>query len=292
MYYNRKNQRVRIAQMLTRFSIASPTQRKRKLIEKEKVIENAFGKLTIKYTERLIARDLKVFVALATYIHENKDQVVECIVNGKKLLSVNLDMYSFVKKYLHKQPSKNVYNAVLESLRVLARTYLEGEMTFKSKDKTTTAKINTSILPLVETIEEEEEEGITIVKEDEDKDKKTKTKIQTRIWIFKWTLEMLTSEYALLLDNYYLQRTNTSTSTLLYIFLTTQSQATSYSKSFLVKQLGLEEVEENRHALRELKNAFKDLQKIGYIKNWHIEESGDDIYFVFSRNDKSLKDKH
>lgn len=278
--YNR-NQRVKIAQMLTRFSIASPTQQRRKLVEREKVIENAFGKITVQYTERLIARDLKVFIALATYIHDNKDQVVECIVNGKKLLSVNLDMYAFVTKYLHKQPSKNVYNSVLDSFKVLARTYLEGEIQLKNKDTTTTMKVMTSILPLVETITEEED-GI-IIKEEEKEDKKTKTKIQIQVWIFKWTLEMLISEYSLLLNNYYLQKTNTGTSTLLYMFLATQSQATSYSKSFLVKQLGLEELEKSRHTLRELKNAFKNLQKIGYIKSWHIEERSDDIYFVFSR---------
>ena len=107
MKKEKSTQKVKVEQVFTRFSIVEPTNR-RSITPTMKTIENAFGKITVRSVYKLITRDIKIFLALATYIYTNKDMVQEAMVHDKKLLATTIDLYDFVQNYLHKQPSKLV----------------------------------------------------------------------------------------------------------------------------------------------------------------------------------------
>ncbi len=279
MKKEKSTQKVKVEQVFTRFSIVEPTNR-RSITPTMKTIENAFGKITVRSVYKLITRDIKIFLALATYIYTNKDMVEEAMVHDKKLLATTIDLYDFVQNYLHKQPSKPVYDAVIDSLNVLIQTYLEGEYFVKSDDGVESIQVRTSILPFTE-IRTKKEKG------------QKGEKIVVDLFIFEWTLRMLTNPFprSLFIDNYLLQQTNSSVATLLCLFLMSQPNATSYSKSFLIEQLGLQPLQENDNIDRELKKAFEELHKLGYIQSWHIEKRRDDTYYVFSRTKALPKPK-
>ncbi len=276
MIYFSKQQKVKVHQIFMRFTIAEPTNR-RSVQQYTRTIENAFGKLTIKSTQKLIARDLKVFIALATYIYAHMDSV-EVVANKKNLYSVTIDLYDFVKDFMHRRPSANIYNAVIDSLTALSQTRIEGEYIMKDADNIEKVQVKTSILPYLE------------IRSKREKAKRGSEKITIDLFIFEWILRMFSNPLpkSLIVDNYILQQTNSSVATLLALFLMSQSRATSYSKSFLVEQLQLHALKENDNIDRELKKAFSELQEIGYIQSWHIEKRADDTYYVFSRTTTAL----
>ncbi len=271
----KNHQKVRVHQVFGRFSIALPTSRRDKTVE-VRTIENAFGKITIHMQRPLIARDMKVFIALATYMHENPQKVSEIMIGDELLYGVEIDVYHFVSEYMHKAPSKLVYDTVVESFTILSQTRVEGEYIVDGEHRT----VGTYILPYVKHSVRKDSKG-----------KKEKNTIH--LLVFPWAVHMLTKPYpyTLLIENSIVQQTSSSVATLLCIFLMTQATATSYSKKFLIEQLGLHALVENDHVDRELKRAFSELQSIGYIKSWYIEKRKDDTYYIFSRTASLSKPK-
>ncbi len=273
----KKKQIIKMSRALTQFIIASPTNRRK--LGYEKTVKNHLGVIKVQSLKTLTAKDFKVLCGIVAYIQKNKDSIEDSkglseiqLQDGDKLLYIDVDMYSFVKDYLHiASPGPKDYKLLLESLDVLMHTFIAGHYIVEKNEEEIIERViqKTSIVSHVKAT------AVTTGK---------RKKYRVRFIFPEWLYNMWKDDKAFLFDNYYIQKTNTRTSTLLCVFLMTQKNAKSYSKKYLVEQLGLESAVKNRTELRELRKAFDDLLKIGYLKSYHEEKREDDTYFVFIRN--------
>mgnify|MGYP001626193000 CR=1 FL=1 len=275
MKKNPQQQVVKISRALTQFAIASPTNRRK--LGYERTVENHLGIITVQSLKTLTVKDFKVLCGIVAYIQRNLNNVVAGskeglseiqLQDGDKLFCIDVDMYSFVKNYLHTTPSAEEYRLLLESLDVLLHTSITGHYIVEKKDAKERVIQKATIVSHVKAT------AVTTGK---------RKKYRIRFIFPEWLYKMWEDPRAFLFDNYYIQKTTTRTSTLLCVFLMTQKNARSYSKKYLAEQLGLESAIKNRTELRELRRAFDDLLKIGYIRSYYEEKREDDIYFVFTR---------
>lgn len=271
-------------QEISRVIIGMPTKKRISGVYHNE-ISNSFGEWIITAKETINAFDFKVLSAFLTSIYENRQQFVD-IQNlefyltsrpdtvekfSKKTFSFTIDLYQFAKEYMclsRKSIGGKTYKAIIESFLRLQTLNIFGRK-IDSKTKTKSA-FNLIPLPFVRI---------------EEKENKYKIELQ----FYGALLLMFENKEALFINNEYIQKAKSRVATFLVFFLMTQKKAKVYSLSFLEKTLNMHSQDKNRTTLRDIRKAFNELVKIGFLKSWSEEKRNDDIYFHFTRNRKQDK---
>lgn len=280
--------------------IFSPTKKPRKpkklpedftgyIVEKVEIqtmiIKNEFSELKIT-SPVLSAYDFKVLSAFYTYIFSNivplipkskSQRFLRCIEKREydrileEFFTIKIKLYSFIKDFMKSTPGTIQYNAVINSLEKLYNTKIE--LTYEFTHTKTTIRLH----PISYLLTHENSKEVE--------------KNEVLLGVSYLLLYLMTEQKALFLSNDFIQKTKSPTATALVSFLQTTT-ATRYSLSFLSEHLRLERKRKNRTLLRDMRNAFKELVKIGYLSEFKEEKKeNDDTYFTFKRAKELAKKK-
>jgi hypothetical protein len=229
--------------------------RKQRTLEPKKFIKK-FGNITmtVDCEKGLInTYDIKVLFSIFKFFQDNSDKIKENIISGSsgkdKIINTitDINFSKFVKNYTT-TTAKHRKDAELAIKRLNKYTiYLELE-----KEKT--------IIPLKYLYDFELKDDIisfSVIKK-----------------VYENLLKGLTCKFDTLL------KIKGNIATALYLFLIGQNK-TSFSETSLFEILGLKN-NKNKHSRAELKAAFIELEKIGFLKFIEIRKDKDDNYYCFS----------
>ncbi len=249
------------------------TNSKKRVKDYDRELEAAgWGSVKVKASEELNSYDAKVFMAVAKLIYDKycEDDTIKKKIeeksaypNEKYYVPIEITAYKFLKHYMHLNPQQYKHGQrVWDSLIRLSGSTWEF----------TKHGITLTVIQRVEKQEGKKLVWVIYVGSD----------YLEKIYLY----ERGNDKKAILrLYNKYIQMLKGNTAILLCIFLQGQLKRNSFRFDVLKKVLHLEE-DNHGIALRNIKRAFNELKRIGFISDWEGPEkpSSKNTFFRYTLN--------
>lgn len=226
-----------------------------------------YGTINVMSVETLNAFDLKVFSAVHKTVVDGKVYEAGSIDRYGKIICLKISLYELITKYMHKQPSGNLYKQVSRSI---VRLTFFG---FSVENTKTEVNMKTFRFFYASEIEKN-----TLFLYFPEAYVRVLNALEDRIRIFN-------------ASNYYIQKLRGNTAVVLAYFLMSEPIEKTYSRKFLLETIHLDKLKSFK-ANELLKEAFSELKEVGFIIKLEKCEKEGKIYYKLRKAGELDKLKH